>query len=166
MLKHLSFNGNKTAYLIQGQEFELNFHFTRCLFVLVYYNNGKYPDGRFHFNKCWNKISFRSTKGAFESITNVYHPEIKFITFCYGIKIHSVVLKINFFNTIEPSISIINRSFTKAPKVKITDQKVVLHPIEFSKMDQNPKLEFLDVELNNKSELNYKNIKLMNYESN
>ena len=30
MLKHLSFNGNNTAYLIQGQEFVLNFHFTRC----------------------------------------------------------------------------------------------------------------------------------------
>ena len=68
MIKHLSFNGNKTAYLIQGQEFVLNFHFTRSLFVLVYYNNGEYPDGRFHFNKFWNKISFRSTKGAFESI--------------------------------------------------------------------------------------------------
>jgi len=76
MLKHLSFDGNKTAYLIQGQEFVLNFHFTKCLFILVYYNNGKYPDTRFHFNKFWNKISFMSPKGAFQSITNVYHPDI------------------------------------------------------------------------------------------
>jgi len=166
MLKYLSFNGNKTAYLIQGQAFVMNFHFTRCLFVLVYYNNGKYPDGRFHFNKFWNKISFRSTKGTFESITNVYHPEIKFFTFGYGIKIHRLVLKINFFNTIEPNISIIDSSFTKVPEVKIRNQKVVLHPIEFSKLDQNPKFHVLEVELNNKSELNYKNIKLMNYESN
>ncbi len=166
MIKHLSFNGNKTAYLIQGQEFVLNFHFTRCLFVLVYYNNGKYPDGRFHFNKFWNKIFLRSTKGAFESITNVYHPEIKFITFGYGIKIYSIVLKINFFNSIEPSISLIERSFTKAPVIKVKDQKVVFNTIEFSKKDIKPKLEVLDVELNNKSELNYKNIKLINYESN
>jgi len=55
MLKHLSFDGDRTTYLIQGQEFVLNFN----------------------FNKFWNKISFMSPIGTFKSITNVYHPEIK-----------------------------------------------------------------------------------------
>lgn len=64
MLKHLSFNRNKTTYLIQGQKVVLNFHFTKFLFILVYYNNGKYSDKRFDFNKFWNKISFMSPKEA------------------------------------------------------------------------------------------------------
>ena len=166
MLKHLSFNGNKTTYLIQGQEFVLNFHFTRCLFILVYYNNGKYPDTRFHFNKFWNKISLMSPKGAFKSITNVYHPEITFITFGFGIKIHRLPLKINFLNTIQPSLTLIETIFKKAPVVKIIENRVVLNPIKFNKKQHNPTLNVLEMELNNKSELSYTNFKLMNYESN
>ena len=166
MLKHLSFDGNKTTYLIQGQEFVLNFHFTRCLFILVYYNNGKYPDTRFHFNKFWNKISFMSPKGAFQSITNVYHPEITLITFGYGFKIHRVALKINFLNTIQPSLTIKESIFKKAPVVTINENRVVLNPIKYNKKQHNPTLNVLEMELNNKSELSYINFKLMNYESN
>lgn len=191
MLKHLSFDGNKTAYLIQGQEFMLNFHFTRCLFVLVYYNNAEYiddkisdnpslltrilwrftgvgvdefffrklPYNRFYYNKFWNKISFMSPKGAFQSITNVYHPEITFITFGYGLKIHRVALKINFLNTIQPSLTLKETIFKKAPVVTINENRVVLNPIKFNKKQHNPTLNVLEMELNNKSELSYTNFK-------
>jgi hypothetical protein len=166
MLKHLSFDGDRTTYLIQGQEFVLNFHFTKCLFILVYYNNGKYPDTRFHFNKFLNKISFMSPKGTFKSTTNVYHPEIKFITFGFGIKIHHFPLKVNFLNTIQPSLTIKESNFKKAPVVKINENRVVLNPIKFNKKQHDPTLNVLEMELNNKSELSYTNFKLLNYESN
>jgi hypothetical protein len=162
MLKHLSFEGKRTAYFIQGQEFVLNFHFTKCLFILVYYNNGEYPDTRFHFNKFWNKISFMSPKGAFQSITNVYHPDITFITFGYGFKIHRVALKINFLNTIQPSLTIKESIFKKAPVVTINENRLVLNPIELNKKQHNPTLNVLEMELNNKSELSYINFKFKN----
>jgi len=69
-------------------------------------------------------------------------------------------------NTIQPSLTIIESIFKKVPVVKINENRVVLNPIKFNKKQQNPTLNVLEFELNNKSELSYTNFKLMNYESN
>lgn len=84
-------NNNTISYLIHGQPLCLQYQTTGCWFVVIAYNNG---------DSLFNRLFFRKSNGKFETVTNVYSPEITLWGIGWGIKkLFHKRLQINFFNT-------------------------------------------------------------------
>jgi hypothetical protein len=85
-------NNNTISYLIHGQPLCLQYQIQGCWFVVISYNNG---------DSFFRKFYFRKPIGKFESVTNVYSPEISLWGIGWGIKkLFYKKLRINFFNTV------------------------------------------------------------------
>ncbi len=84
-------NDKQLAYLIHGQPLKLEYQTEGCWFIVISYNNGA---------SFFKRLFFRKANGIFETVTNVYSPEIKLWGIGWGIKkLLDHRLRINFFNT-------------------------------------------------------------------
>ena len=117
---HFLVNNNTVAYLIHGQPLCLQYQTTGCWFVVIAYNNG---------DSIFKRLIFRKPNGKFESVTNVYSPEITMWGIGFGIKkLFNKRLHINFFNTVTQTIVANTPDLPSMPQFSVYSPKVQIHP--------------------------------------
>jgi hypothetical protein len=104
-------NNNTVAYLIHGQPFTLKYQTQGCWFVVVSYNNGE---------SFFKRLFFKKSQGVFESVTNVYNPEIRLWGIGWGVKkLFHHSLKINFFNPRTQFVRTLLPQLPPSPKIRV-----------------------------------------------
>lgn len=112
-------NNNTVAYLIHGQPLCLQYQTTGCWFVVIAYNNG---------DSIFKRLIFRKPNGKFESVTNVYSPEITMWGIGWGIKrLFNKYLRINFFNTVTQTIVAHTPTLPVMPELSVCFPRLQVH---------------------------------------
>lgn len=112
-------NDNVISYLIHGQPLKLKYQTEGCWFIVISYNNGA---------SFFKRLFFRKANGIFESVTNVYSPEIKLWGIGWGIKkLLDHKLRINFFNTRTQMMYSQTPELKSTPAIGIRKQKSNIH---------------------------------------
>ena len=116
-------NDHGIAYLIHGQPFCLEYQSEGCWFLIINYNNGE---------SFFRRPHFRKPNGKFNTVTNVYSPEITVWGVGWGIKrLFYKRLRINFFNPLTqtirahtPDLPAMPAFGVRSPRMQINQQPV------------------------------------------
>jgi hypothetical protein len=164
-------NNNTIANLIHGQPICLQYQTTGCWFVVIAYDNGDSFLQRFFFRKPNSKILFRpwffrKASGKFESVTNVYSPEITMWGIGWGIKkLFNRRLRINFFNTVTQTVVAHTPTLPTMPEFRVNSPKVQIYPqIVTIKSAIQPRI--LNTEINTTAYDDYSNYKANHHSNN
>lgn len=112
-------NDNVISYLIHGQPLKLKYQTEGCWFIVISYNNGA---------SFFKRLFFRKANGIFETVTNVYSPEIKLWGIGWGIKkFLDHKLRINFFNTRTQMMYSQTPELKSTPSIGIRKHKSYIH---------------------------------------
>jgi len=104
-------NDKELAYLIHGQPLKLEYHTEGCWFIVISYNNGA---------SFFKRLFFKKANGIFETVTNVYSPEIKLWGIGWGVKkLLHYRFCINFFNTRTQMILALTPDLRPMPAVSV-----------------------------------------------
>jgi hypothetical protein len=98
----LFFNKQKINFFIQGQDLNISFIFRNTFFVIILYKKEK-NISLLQFHKY---IFFRKSIGFFETITNIYNPNIYFIPIGFNPMIVKRKLNIKFLDIVEEKYSL------------------------------------------------------------
>jgi hypothetical protein len=112
----LFFNEQKINFFIQGQDLNISFIFRNTFFVIILYKKER-NISIFQFYKY---IFFRKSVGFFETVTNIYNPNIYFIPIGFNPMIVKRTLNIKFLDIVEDKFSIKNQALEIVhPKIKV-----------------------------------------------
>jgi len=98
----LFFNNQKINFFIQGQDLNISFIFRNTFFVIILYKKER-NISLFQFYKY---IFFRKSVGFFETVTNIYNPNIYFIPIGFNPMIVKRKLNIKFIDIVEEKYSL------------------------------------------------------------
>jgi|688.fasta_scaffold42823_4 hypothetical protein len=98
----LFFNKQKINFFIQGQDLNISFIFRNTFFVIILYKKEK-NISLLQFHKY---IFFRKSIGFFETITNIYNPNIYFIPIGFNPMLVKRKLNIKFLDIVEEKYSL------------------------------------------------------------
>jgi hypothetical protein len=98
----LFFNKQKINFFIQGQDLNISFIFRNTFFVIIIYKKER-NISLFQFYKY---IFFRKSVGFFETVTNIYNPNIYFIPIGFNPMIVKRKLNIKFIDIVEEKYSL------------------------------------------------------------
>lgn len=112
----LFFNDQKVNYFIQGQDLEIKFIFRKALFVIIFYRNAK----EISIFEIYKYVFFRKPVSHLKTVTNIYNPEIYFLTIGLNPRLIKRKLNIHFLDIKEQIYRLIeNRSKTQLPLFKL-----------------------------------------------
>jgi hypothetical protein len=98
----LFFNKQKINFFIQGQDLNISFIFRNTFFVIILYKKEK----NISLLQFYKYIFFRKSIGFFETITNIYNPNIYFIPIGFNPMIVKRKLNIKFLDIVEEKYSL------------------------------------------------------------
>ena len=98
----LFFNKQKINFFIQGQDLNISFIFRNTFFVIILYKKEK----NISFLQFYKYIFFRKSVGFFETVTNIYNPNIYFIPIGFNPMIVKRKLNIKFIDIVEEKYSL------------------------------------------------------------
>ena len=98
----LFFNKQKINFFIQGQDLNISFIFRNTFFVIIIYKKER-NISLFQFYKY---IFFRKSVGFFETVTNIYNPNVYFIPIGFNPMIVKRKLNIKFIDIVEEKYSL------------------------------------------------------------
>jgi hypothetical protein len=98
----LFFNKQKINFFIQGQDLNISFIFRNTFFVIILYKKEK----NISLLQFYKYIFFRKSIGFFETITNIYNPNIYFIPIGFNPMLVKRKLNIKFLDIVEEKYSL------------------------------------------------------------
>lgn len=123
----LFFNEQKINFFIQGQDLNISFIFRNTFFVIILYKKER-NISIFQFYKY---IFFRKSVGFFETVTNIYNPNIYFIPIGFNPMIVKRKLNIKFLDIVEEKYSLKDQKLDinkrDDVKVKTKDYNLLSH---------------------------------------
>ncbi len=117
MKANFSINNSEIVYLIHGQEIELNYQISRCLFI-IFILPGK---------NIFRKFVFKKSSETYFYTTNASEPFIRLVAIGWGIRYFKIRLQINFFNCIPMTVALSDLPLPEIVPIANKSPKMMIH---------------------------------------
>ena len=101
----LFFNKQKINYFIQGQDLNISFIFRNTFFVFIFYKKEK----NISTLEFYKYIFIRKSVGNINTVTNIYNPNVYFLSIGFNPKLIKRKLNIHFFDLVEKKYDLKNQ---------------------------------------------------------